>query len=117
MRTYQADVVVVGGGAAGSMAAVAAKRAGRSVVLVRRGDGATQQSSGAVDVAEHHGGAAVGPFRSALEPGVPYVEAAKRLAHEQRFHPYFIVENCTDAIEESLQLLKEVAAGAGLAGS
>lgn len=117
MRTYQADVVVIGGGAAGSLAAAAAKRAGRSVILVRRGDGATMQSSGAVDVAEHHGGAPVGAHRSALEPGVPYVEAARRLAHEHRFHPYALVENCTESIDEALEMLAEIAAGAGLRGS
>jgi len=117
MRTYQTDVVVVGGGAAGSLAAVAARRMGRSVTLIRRGDGATLQSSGAVDVAEYHDGAPVGPLRSALDPGASYLEAARKLAVANPFHPYNVVEKCIESIDEALAMLAEVAASAGLKGS
>ncbi len=115
-RQHVVDVCVVGGGAAGTLAAVAAKRAGARVTLVRRGDGATQQSSGAVDVAEDHGGRPLGPRRHALEGGLPYLDAARSVAHAYPAHPYARAEGCLEAIPEALRMLGEVARGVALVG-
>lgn len=117
MTQTSVDVVVVGGGASGALAAVAARRAGRSVLLVHKGGGATQQSCGAVDVAEHHGGLGLGPFRSAFSPGVPYLEAANHLAATNRHHPYARIKGCVDCIPEALRFLTEVARGVELRSS
>ncbi|MEW5853413.1 MAG: FAD-binding protein [Myxococcota bacterium] len=118
MNAQKVDaVVVVGGGAAGALAAVAARRAGAQVIMVRRGGGATTQSSGAVDVAEDHEGKPLGPARSAFSSGAPYLDAARRLAARNPFHPYARTDGCVDAIPDALKLLTEVAAAVELQGS
>jgi glycerol-3-phosphate dehydrogenase subunit B len=117
MKELSADILVVGGGAAGAMAAVSAARKGARVVMVRRGDGATQQSSGAVDVAEHHAGKPLGAVRHAFMPGMPWLDAARAMAEAHPWHPYARVKGCVDAIPRALQQLGEVAQGLGLRGS
>lgn len=82
------DVLVLGGGAAGLVAAAVAARAGCRVTLVYRGEGATGQSSGAIDVADAARLRAPGPDFDFFAPGPSWAGAAAMLASERPRHPY-----------------------------
>src|ERR1700687_1146670 len=93
------DVVVVGGGMAGAIAALSAKNAGASVVVIRRALGATALSSGAIDVAADPGAS----VRDIAAQGMPFEEAARKVARARPDHPYAILEPKLSRLSEALK--------------
>ncbi|MHA1907321.1 MAG: anaerobic glycerol-3-phosphate dehydrogenase subunit GlpB [Candidatus Thorarchaeota archaeon] len=74
------DVLVIGGGMAGLVAGITAAQAGSDTIVVRKGQGATVDSSGAIDIAGYLPGAET-PFLSPIEGLAAYTSLMP-------FHPY-----------------------------
>lgn len=93
------EVVVIGAGMAGAIAALSAKNAGASVQVIRRALGATAISSGAIDVAAD-------PATSAGDiaaQGMPFEEAARKVARARPDHPYAVLEPKLSRLSEALK--------------
>jgi glycerol-3-phosphate dehydrogenase subunit B len=92
-------VLVIGGGMAGCIAALSARKAGAKVRVVRRALGATALSSGAIDVAADPV-APGGAWQSHL---ISPVEAARAWSRIRPNHPYAVLRDQLDRLEESLR--------------
>lgn len=94
------EVLVIGAGMAGAMAALSAKKAGAGRVRVaRRALGATAVSSGAIDVAADP----VVPAGEWASHLVSPVEAARAWSRLRPNHPYSVLRDRLDRLEESLR--------------
>lgn len=100
------DVLVIGGGAAGMLSAITAARLGSRVVVIRQGDGATGQSSGAVDVADAQLERVPGADEDPWSVGPSIDESVMQLVARRPRHPYArIGERGRARLQESLELL------------
>jgi len=93
------DVVVIGAGMAGAIAALSARSAGASVLVIRRALGATALTSRAITVAAD-------PVASAGDiaaQGMPYEEAARKVARARPDHPYAVLEPKLSRLSEALK--------------
>ncbi len=93
------EVLVIGAGMAGAIAALSARRAGAKVRVVRRALGATALSSGAIDVAADPVVPA-GVWNAHL---VSPIEAARAWSRLRPNHPYAVLRDRLDRLEESLR--------------
>ena len=98
------EVLVIGGGMAGCIAALSAKRAGAEVRVVRRSLGATALSSGAIDVAADP----VAPGGAWEAHLISPLEAARAWSRIRPNHPYAVLRDQLDRLEESLHFAREV---------
>ena len=57
LMDIETDVLIIGGGMAGLVAGITAAQAGTNTIIVRKGQGATVDSSGAIDIAGYLPGA------------------------------------------------------------
>ncbi|MFW9953130.1 MAG: anaerobic glycerol-3-phosphate dehydrogenase subunit GlpB [Candidatus Thorarchaeota archaeon] len=104
----ETDVLVVGGGMAGLVAGITALQEGAKSIVVRKGQGATADSSGAIDVAGYLPGGEA-PFISPIEGLSAYASLLP-------FHPYTIlgrtefgetdIELIVDIVREAIDWLK-----------
>jgi glycerol-3-phosphate dehydrogenase subunit B len=94
----RADVLVLGGGMAGAIAALAARAVQARVILARRAPGATALSSGAIGVAPDAWAAPDEPFAARLGA----LAAARRFAASRPDHPYAIVREAVERLEEAV---------------
>ncbi len=76
----ESDILVIGGGLAGLVAGITAAQMGFDTIVVRKGQGATADSSGAVDVSGYIQGGGT-PFISPIEGTIAYSSLMP-------FHPY-----------------------------
>ncbi len=108
----EADILVVGGGLAGIVAGTVAAENGLSTIVARKGLGATEYSSGAIDILGYLPGSFI-PFSSSLEglqflpelyPLHPYavLAANKEDTEEASAHVAKLVESCIDWLKAHL---------------
>ena len=94
------DVLIIGGGMAGLIAGTKAAQEGASVTIVRKGEGATSDSSGAIDILGYLPGATI-PFLSSIEA----LNAVTRL---MPFHPYTVLSRIGDGPVSSEHLIERM---------
>ncbi len=101
------EVLVIGGGMAGCIAALSARRAGAQVRVVRRALGATALSSGAIDVAADP----VAPGGDWPSHLISPLEGARAWSRIRPNHPYAVLKDRLDRLEESLQFAAQALGG------
>ncbi len=105
------DVLVIGGGLAGLVAGITAAQNGSDTIVTRKGQGATADSSGAVDISGYIQGGGT-PFISPMEGLIAYSSLLP-------FHPYttvgiqdvgahFNADYLVETVRHSLNWLKEI---------
>ncbi|MHA2423892.1 MAG: anaerobic glycerol-3-phosphate dehydrogenase subunit GlpB [Candidatus Thorarchaeota archaeon] len=105
----ETDVLVIGGGMAGLVAGITAAQAGSTTIVIRKGQGATVNSSGAIDIAGYLPGAET-PFISPIEGLAAYTSLMP-------LHPYSTlgltesgkiqIEQVVDSVRESIEWFKK----------
>jgi glycerol-3-phosphate dehydrogenase subunit B len=99
------DILIIGGGMAGLIAGTKAAEEGASVTVIRKGEGATSDSSGAIDILGYLPGAKI-PFLSPIEA----LNAVTRL---MPFHPYTVLSRSTDGPASSEYLIERMSQSVG----
>ncbi len=99
------DVLIIGGGMAGLIAGTKAAQEGASVTIVRKGEGATSDSSGAIDILGYLPGATI-PFLSSFEA----LNAVTRL---MPFHPYTVLSRHRGGPASSEHLIENMSQSVG----
>ena len=105
----ETEVLVIGGGMAGLVAGITAAQAGSDTIVVRKGQGATADSSGAIDIA--------GYLPGAETPFISPIEGLAAFSSLLPFHPYTAlghtesgeidIERIVDTVRESVEWLKQ----------
>ncbi len=105
----ETEVLVIGGGMAGLVAGITAAQAGLDTIVVRKGQGATADSSGAIDIA--------GYLPGGETPFISPVEGLTAFSSLLPFHPYTTlghtesgeidIGRIVDTVRESVEWLKQ----------
>ncbi|MCK5239323.1 MAG: anaerobic glycerol-3-phosphate dehydrogenase subunit B [Candidatus Thorarchaeota archaeon] len=105
----ETEVLVIGGGMAGLVAGITAAQAGLDTIVVRKGQGATADSSGAIDIA--------GYLPGGETPFISPVEGLAAFSSLLPFHPYttlghtesgeIAIGRIVDSVRESVEWLKQ----------
>lgn len=107
----ESDVLVIGGGLAGTIAAITTARKGVDTLLLRKGQGATSDSSGAIDIA--------GYLPEGNTPFVTPVEGLTALSSVYPLHPYALlgssglglptdIKKVINRVNSSINLIKDI---------
>ena len=109
----ESDLLVIGGGMAGMIAAITAAKSGLQTIVLRKGQGATADSSGAIDIAGYLPGGLT-PFSSPME-------GLHALTSLYPLHPYSIIggsesglpdlDTIVERVEASVTLIKDILEG------